>query len=85
MCLAIPGKIIEIYSLEDTPMCKVDLGGAEQEVCIAATPEARLGDYILVHAGFSLNILTDEEAQATLGLLKQIEEFNAAHPELTRD
>jgi hydrogenase expression/formation protein HypC len=85
MCLAIPGKIIEIYSLEGTPMCKVDLGGAQQEVCIATTPEARLGDYILVHAGFSLNILSDEEAQATLDLLKQIEEFNTSHPELTSD
>lgn len=85
MCLGIPGKIIEIYSLEGTPMCKVDLGGAQQEVCLATTPEARLGEFVLVHAGFALNILTNEEAQATLDLLKQIEEFNAAHPELARD
>ena len=85
MCLAIPGKIIEIYNLDGTPMCKVDLGGAQQEVCIATTPEAKLGDYLLVHAGFALNILTDEEAQATLKLIKQIEDFNTAHPELARD
>ncbi len=85
MCLGIPGKIIEIYNFEGTPMCKVDLGGAQQEVCIAATPEAKLGDYVLVHAGFALNIITDEEAQATLDLLRQIEDFNAAHPELSRD
>jgi hydrogenase expression/formation protein HypC len=85
MCLGIPGKIIEVYSMEGTPMCNVDLGGAQQEVCIAATPEAKLDDYILVHAGFALNILSDEEAQATLDLLKQIEDFNAAHPELTGD
>jgi hydrogenase expression/formation protein HypC len=85
MCLAIPGKIIEIYDLEGTLMCKVDLGGAQQEVCIATTPEANPGDYILVHAGFSLNILTNDEAEATIELLKNIELFNAAHPELTRD
>jgi hydrogenase expression/formation protein HypC len=85
MCLGIPGKIIVIYDLEGTLMSKVDLGGAQQEVCIAATPEAKLDDYILVHAGFALNILSDEEAQATLDLLKQIEDFNAAHPELTGD
>jgi len=85
MCLGIPGKIIEIYDLEGTPMSKVDLGGAQQEVCIATTPEAKIGDYVLVHAGFALNILTDEEAQSTLDLLTQIEAFNATHPELTRD
>ncbi|HSN94353.1 MAG TPA: HypC/HybG/HupF family hydrogenase formation chaperone, partial [Anaerolineaceae bacterium] len=66
MCLGIPGKIIEIYELEGTLMSKVDLGGATQEVCIATTPEAKPGDYVLVHAGFALNMLTDEEAQATL-------------------
>jgi hydrogenase expression/formation protein HypC len=85
MCLGIPGKIIEIYNLNGTAMSKVDLDGAQQEVCIATTPEAKLGDYILVHAGFSLNILTDEEAQATIDLLNKIEEFNVAHPEYTRD
>ena len=85
MCLGIPGKIIEIYNLDGTAMSKVDLGGAQQEVCIATTPEAKPGDYVLVHAGFALNILSDEEAQATLDLLKQIEDFNAAHPELTGD
>lgn len=85
MCLGIPGKIIEIYKFEGTPMAKVDLGGAQQEVCISTTPEAKPGDFVLVHAGFALNILTDEEAQATLNLLKQIEDFNAAHPELLSD
>jgi hydrogenase expression/formation protein HypC len=85
MCLGIPGKIIDIYDLDGTPMSKVDLGSAQQEVCLATTPEAKIGDYVLVHAGFALNTLTDEEAQATLELLEQIEAFNASHPELTRD
>ena len=85
MCLGVPGKIIELYNLDGTAMSKVDLGGVQQEVCIATTPEAKPGDYVLVHAGFALNILSDDEAQATLDLLKQIEDFNVAHPELTRD
>ena len=75
MCLAIPGKILEIYEHDGTLMSKVDFGGVQQEVCLATTPEAQVGQYVIVHAGFALNLLSAEEAQETLQLLKELEEY----------
>ena len=76
MCLAIPGKILEIYEHDGTLMSKVDFGGVQQEVCLETTPEAQVGQYVIVHAGFALTLLSVEEAQETLQLLKELEEFN---------
>jgi len=74
MCLGIPGKIIEIYSNNDLQMGKVDFGGVTREVCLEYTPEAKIGDYTLIHVGFALNIISEQEAHETLDLLKQISE-----------
>jgi len=57
-------------------MAKVDFEGVLQEVCIATTPEAQIGQYVLVHAGFALNLLSDQEADETLKILKDLEAFN---------
>ncbi len=76
MCLGIPGKVIKIYETDGTLMSKVDFDGVIQEVCIATTPEAQVGQYVLVHAGFALNILSDQEASETLKILKDLETFN---------
>jgi hydrogenase expression/formation protein HypC len=73
MCLGIPGKIIEINTQEGTRMGKVDFNGVELEVCLEATPEANLGDYVIVHAGFAISALSEAEAKETLDLLAQIE------------
>lgn len=73
MCLGIPGKIIEIITQEGTRMGKVDFNGVELEVCLEAVPEANLGDYVIVHAGFAISALSEAEAQETLDLLEQIE------------
>ena len=83
MCLAIPGKIIEIYERDGTLISKVDFGGVQQEVCLATTPEAQVGQYVIVHAGFALNLLSAEEAQETLRLLKELEESNQAGDNLS--
>jgi hydrogenase expression/formation protein HypC len=76
MCLGIPGKII---SVEDNPlgirMGKVSFGGIVKEVCLAYTPEARVGDYVIVHVGFALSRLDEEEAQQTLEALAELEEL----------
>jgi hydrogenase expression/formation protein HypC len=72
MCLGIPGKIVEILPREGLQMCKVDFGGVLREVCIETLPEAKLGDYVIVHAGFALNILSEEEAIETLQILNEI-------------
>ena len=66
MCLGVPGKIIELYTAGTLHMCKVDFGGVTREACIEALPEAKVGDYTIVHAGFALNLLSEEEAQETL-------------------
>ncbi len=72
MCLGVPGKIIEIYQDRGLRMCKVDFGGALREACIETLPEAKPGDFTIVHAGFALNLLSESEAMETLDLLRQI-------------
>ena len=75
MCLGIPGKIQEIYDDHGTKMAKVDFGGVSREVCIEVIPEAKLGDWTIIHAGFALNLLSEEEAQETLDILQQMAEL----------
>ena len=72
MCLGIPGKIIEVYETNGLQMGKIDFGGVIKEACLAYVPEARLGDYTIVHVGFALNVIDEEEAQKTLELLSEI-------------
>jgi hydrogenase expression/formation protein HypC len=72
MCLGVPGKIIDIYPAGGLKMCKVDFGGVVREACIETLPDAIVGDYTIIHAGFALNILSEEEAQATLDILREL-------------
>jgi hydrogenase expression/formation protein HypC len=72
MCLGIPGKIVEVYENNGLKMCKVDFGGVIREACLEALPDATPGEYTIVHAGFALNLLSEEEAQETLSLLREI-------------
>ena len=76
MCLAVPGKITEIYPSGGLKMCKVDFGGVFREACIETLPEAKIGDYIIVHAGFALNILSEEEARESLEAFRELDEIN---------
>jgi hydrogenase expression/formation protein HypC len=75
MCLAVPGKITEINATPGALMGKVDFGGVVREVCLEAIPEAKIGNYVIVHAGFALNTLSEEEAQETLSALREIDDF----------
>lgn len=70
MCLGVPGKIIEINDSAGIRMGKIDFGGVVREACLEALPDAKIGDYTIVHAGFGLNILSEEEANETLSLLR---------------
>jgi len=72
MCLGIPGKIIEIYEQAGLKMGRVDFGGVVKEACLAYVPQAQVGDYTIVHVGFALNVIDEEEAQKTLELFEQI-------------
>jgi len=73
MCLAIPGKIISLEESETVRMAMVSFGGAMREVCLDLVPEAVLGDYVIVHVGYALNTIDEDEANKTLELLNQIE------------
>ncbi len=75
MCLAIPGEVVEIFGDDDlVRMARVSFGGVMKEVSLAYTPEARLGDYVLVHVGFAIQTIDEEEARKTLELIQQLEE-----------
>jgi hydrogenase expression/formation protein HypC len=73
MCLAVPGKIVEIYERDGMAMGKLDFGGVFRETCLAYTPEAKVGDYTVVHVGFALHLIDEAEALETLALLQEIE------------
>ena len=75
MCLAIPGKIIEITEKDSLLMGKVDFGGVIKEVCLSYVPEAKVGDYTLIHVGFALSLMDEEEANASLETLREIIEL----------
>lgn len=74
MCLGIPGKIVERFEQNDLPMGKVEFGGILKEVCLAYTPDAQVGDYVLVHVGFAISRIDEAEAQETLNLLTEFAE-----------
>ncbi len=72
MCLGVPGKITEIYTSGALKMAKIDFGGVIREACIETLPEAVIGDWTIVHAGFALNLLSETEAQETLDALREL-------------
>lgn len=73
MCLGIPGKVIEIYEANGLKMGKVDFGGVVKEACLAYVPEIQIGEYTIIHVGFAISQIDEEEAQATLELLRQMD------------
>ncbi len=73
MCLGVPGRIIEVYESNGLRMGKADFGGARREVCLSYTPEAGIGAYVLVHVGFAISVISEEEARETQSLLEEIE------------
>jgi len=72
MCLGVPGKVDEIYEANGLKMGKVDFGGVKREVCLEYVPEVEIGEYVIVHVGFAINQMSEEEAEETLDLLRQI-------------
>ncbi|MBP8997370.1 MAG: HypC/HybG/HupF family hydrogenase formation chaperone [Anaerolineaceae bacterium] len=75
MCLAVPGKISSISNLSGIRMGMIDFGGISHEVCLEAVPEANVGDYVIVHAGFALNRLSEEEARESLEAFRQLDQI----------
>ncbi len=72
MCLGVPGKIMAIDTSGSLPMGKIDYGGIAKEACLAYVPEAKVGDYVIVHVGFAISRLDEDEALATLADLNEV-------------
>lgn len=77
MCLGIPGKVIELYDSNGLKMAKIDFGGVVKEACMAYLPDIKLGDYTIIHVGFGLSILDEQEAFETMEILRQIDAIGA--------
>ncbi len=77
MCLAIPGKVESISGGDDplTRMGRINFGGVIKEACLAYVPEVLVGDYVIVHVGFALSKVDEDEAQKVFGYLKQMQEL----------
>jgi hydrogenase expression/formation protein HypC len=60
MCLAVPGKIVEITENDGLQMAKVDFGGIFREACLDYVPEAKVGDYCVIHVGFAISLLSEK-------------------------
>ena len=72
MCLALPGKILSFYIENQILMAQVDFSGTIRPVCLAFTPDAQLGNYVIVHVGFAIQILSELQAQKNLQLLNEL-------------
>lgn len=73
MCLAIPGKLTEVYWRDELPMGRATFGEVAKEICLACVPQARAGDYVLVHVGFAISIVDEQQAEEILALVEQME------------
>ena len=72
MCLAIPAKITE---MKDDRLATVDILGVKRDIALDLTPQAELGDFVLVHAGFAIEVVDPDYAQDTIDLIKQFPEL----------
>jgi hydrogenase expression/formation protein HypC len=75
MCLAIPGKVIEKVESGGMRMAKVRFGGIVREASLDYVPEAKVGDYVLVHVGFAISIVDPDEAERTFRLLEEMDQL----------
>jgi hydrogenase expression/formation protein HypC len=78
MCLAIPGKIVEIVDAENR-IAKVEVGGVKRNINIGMLPdnETHIGDYVLIHVGFAMSKVDEKEAEETLRVLKELGEYQS--------
>lgn len=77
MCLAIPGRVIELREARGLPMGVVDFGGVRREVCLAyIADQVKVGDYALVHVGFAISKVDEEEARRTWDILREMSQLD---------
>jgi len=72
MCLAVPGRVVEIVGTDEMRTARVDFSGVVRPVCLAYVPEAKVGDYVLVHVGFALSRIDEDTARETYAILAEL-------------
>jgi len=80
VCLAIPGKVLEIQEQGPLRSARVQFGGIVRQVSLNFVPEAELGDYVMVHVGFAISVVDAEEAERTYKILEEMGELEAELP-----
>jgi hydrogenase expression/formation protein HypC len=80
VCLAIPGKILEVRDIGEMRVARVQFGGVERQVSLVFVPEVRLGDYVMVHVGFAISHVDSVEAERTYQFLQDMGELEAESP-----
>jgi len=75
MCLAVPVRVVSIEGNE----AEVEIGGVKRRVSIMLTPEAKVGDYVLLHTGYAINVINEAEAQETLKILEEMASLDEIH------
>ncbi len=75
MCLGIPGKVVETHRENDVLMGKVDFGGVSKQVCLDHVPEVETGQYVIVHVGFALSVVDEDEAKQIFSFLEKMNEL----------
>ncbi len=76
MCLGIPGKVIKTFHEHDVLMGKVDFGGVSKQVCLEHVPDVEIGQYVLVHVGFALSKIDEEEARRVFTFLDEMKQLD---------
>jgi hydrogenase expression/formation protein HypC len=76
MCLAIPGKVVETFDQGSMRMARVQFGGIIREVCLEYVPDTQVGEYVLVHVGFAISKVDEEEAQRTYQILEEMDQLS---------
>jgi hydrogenase expression/formation protein HypC len=75
VCLAIPGRVVDMASEHDTLMGRVDFGGVVKKVCLDHVPEVKVGEYVLVHVGFALSRIDEAAAKLVFEFLESMDQL----------
>ena len=75
MCLAIPGKVVETFAANGMQMARVQFGGVVREACLEYVPDTQVGEYVLVHVGFAISRVDEEEAHRTYAALAELDQL----------
>lgn len=79
MCLAIPGRVVEAFDRQGMRMARVQFGGIVREACLDYVPDTQVGEYVLVHVGFAISKVDEEEAARTYQLLEEMDQLTELH------